>query len=250
MIGISGVVISRNEEASIARCLESLSFCDEIIVVDSGSHDRTVEIAKSITPKVFHRDWSGYAAQKNFACEKASGKWIISVDADEVVDNDLREELLRRLPKSEREVAFWVPRKTFHSGRWIRFGGWYPNRLVRVFRRDAGKWVGEDVHERWEPNGETADLNGHLLHYSFGGIADQVERNNHYSTLGAKDLLRRGEKFSLPKLVLKPVVKFFETFFLKRGFLDGLPGFMISVSAGYSVFLKWAKLWELQRDAR
>ena len=179
----------------------------------------------------------------------AETDWILSIDADEEATPELRSEILRVVSEPGDRVAFSMPRKTLHSGRWIRYGGWYPNRNIRLFRKSSGRWVGNEVHERWEARGPVADLNSDLMHYSFFNLADQVERNNRYSSLSALQLRKSGKGFSTARQFLKTASKFFETYMLKRGFLDGYPGFIISVSAAYSVFLKWAKLWELENGA-
>jgi glycosyltransferase involved in cell wall biosynthesis len=245
---ISAIVITRNEEANIARCLESLSFCEETIVVDSGSQDQTCEIAKRFTAKVYHRPWEGFSAQKNAAHQWASQTWVLSVDADECVTADLEAEIRQLFTAGEiaRFSAFSIPRRTIHFGKWIRHGGWYPNRLVRLFKHTEGQWEGNELHEKWVTRGEVGALNADLEHHSFVDLADQVGRNNRYSSLGAEKLLREQHPFSVWKLLVKPITKFLETYCLKRGFLDGYPGFIISISAAYSVFLKWAKLWELR----
>ncbi len=240
---VAAVVITHNEEENIARCLSSLQFCDEIVVVDAESSDRTSEIAKKFTPNVQIRPWKGYSEQKNFAVTLTSCDWILSVDADEEVSSELQEEVKATL-NSPQFCAYSVPRKTIHFGRWIRHGGWYPNRLVRLFNKKQGRWEGDQVHELWKPAGEVGALKSDLIHYSFKSLSDQVIRNDKYSTLGALALSREGRRFSFFKLSGKTMMKFFETYFLKRGFLDGYPGLIISVSAAYSVFLKWAKLWE------
>ncbi len=245
---LAGVVITRNEEDNIARCLKSLSFCDEIVVVDSESSDQTCTIAKQWTAKVTVRPWTGYSDQKNFASTLTDADWILSIDADEEVSPELRSEIVEAL-KSPQASAYTMPRRTIHFGRWIRHGGWYPNRLVRLFRKVEGSWVGDEVHEFWQTRGKVLDLKGHLFHYSFSSLSDQVIRNDHYSTLGAQRLLREGRRFSFWKLSGKTFWKFSETYILKRGFLDGYPGLIISVSAAYSVFLKWAKLWEMEHHA-
>ena len=247
---LSGVVITRNEESNILRCLRSLEFCDEIIVVDAESQDRTRELALTLTPHVVNQSWLGYSAQKNFADGLARGEWVLSVDADEVVSVELRREIQNLLEKRPAEDAFTVPRRTMHLGRWIRHGGWYPNRLVRLFRKEKGAWLGADVHERWETTGTVGALDSDLIHYSFDGLTDQVSRNNRYSSLGAQHLKRGGRQFGLAMLLFKPLSKFLETYVIKRGFLDGYPGFIISISASYSVFLKWAKLWEMENEKR
>ncbi|MCB0417061.1 MAG: glycosyltransferase family 2 protein [Bdellovibrionaceae bacterium] len=248
MSGISAVVITRNEAGNIERCLESLTFCDEIIVVDSHSEDETRAIAGKYTNQVYTRDWKGYADQKNYAVGLCKNEWVLSVDADEQVTDELKNEILGKMESTPNNcVAYTVPRKTIHSGRWIRHGGWYPNRLIRFFKKSSGHWVGSEIHERWQPTGITEELQGHLKHYSFTSFADQVSRNNHYSTLGAELLRRQGKRASVFKMLNKPFWKFVETYFVKLGFLDGMPGFIIAISAAYSVFMKWAKLWEMDR---
>jgi len=243
---LSAVVITHNEALNIQRCLQSLKFCDEIIVVDSQSSDATRSLAQTFTPHVHSRAWKGYSDQKNHATQLAQGDWVLSIDADEEVTEALREEIQLLLERSTPHAAFSMPRKTIHFGRWIRHGGWYPNRLVRLFKKNEGSWVGDELHERWESRGTIGELRHDLLHYSFADLADQVDRNNHYSSLGALRLQKQGAHFSCLKLLGKTLSKFLETYALKLGFLDGYPGFIISVSAAYSVFLKWAKLWELE----
>jgi glycosyltransferase involved in cell wall biosynthesis len=249
-VGIAAVIITKNEEANIERCLQSLAFCDEIIVVDSYSTDRTVETCKKYCAKVSSRAWTGYVDQKNYANSLASQDWILSIDADEQVSAELRQEIQELLRAHPAQAAYSVPRKTIHSGQWIRHGGWYPNRLVRVFKRNEGSWRGGAVHEFWHTTGLVGELKGDLVHYSFENLSDQVERNNLYSTLGAQALVQQKCKFSTVRLIVKPISKFVETYILKLGFLDGYRGFFISVSAAYSVFLKWAKLWELRQNGQ
>lgn len=246
---LAGVVITRNEEKNITRCLKSLGFCDEIIVVDAESTDLTREICSQTKAKFFTRPWTNYSDQKNHAVSLTTADWILSVDADEEVSVDLQQEILSCI-QSSNFSAYSIPRKTVHSGRWIRWGGWYPNRLVRLFRKAEGRWEGADVHEYWKTTGRVGAISSDLIHYSFDSIYDQIDRNNRYSSLGANALRKANEKFSLVKLLFKPLSKFVETYFLKLGFLDGYLGFMIAVSAAYSVFLKWAKLWELEKNEK
>jgi glycosyltransferase involved in cell wall biosynthesis len=246
-VAISAVIIALNEERNIQRCLQSVGFCDEIIVVDSESSDKTREIARAHSARVVCQPWLGYVDQKNFATSLASHDWVLNIDADEEVSSELAEEIIR-VHKDNLYSAYLIPRKTIHSGRWIKHGGWYPNRFVRLYRSKAGKWVGTELHERWETAGQIGSLSGHLVHYSFSSISDQVQRNDLYSSLGAKQLSQKGIRFSPLRLVVKPLSKFAETYFIKKGFLDGYPGFIISISAAYSVFLKWAKLWELEKQ--
>lgn len=242
---LSAVVICKNEEKNISQCLSSLSFCDEIILVDSGSTDATCQIAEKLGAKIFHREWTGYSDQKNFGNDQARGKWILSLDADEEVSESLKNEIIIAIQNSPFH-AYKIPRKTFHTGQWIQFGGWYPNHLIRLFQKSSGFWEGDEVHEVFCPQGPVGILESPLIHHSFNCFQEQAEKNNKYSTLGAQRLQRKGVRFSLLLLVTKPPLKFLETFILKRGFLDGMRGFIIAVMAGHSVFLKWAKLWELE----
>lgn len=245
-MNLSAIIISKNEASNIERCIQSLSFCDEVVVIDSESSDNTVDLAKKLGAQVFVLPWKGFVTQRNQSIGFAKGNWILSVDADEVVSSELAEEIQGVISSQGAKAAYSVPRKTIHLGRWIKHGGWYPNRLVRLFRKAEGFWVGGEVHERWNCSSEVGELQSPLLHYSFADLRDQVDRNNHYSTLGAMTLKQNGKRFSTFRLLGKSASKFLETYFLKKGFLDGYPGFIIAVSAAYSVFLKWAKLWEME----
>ncbi len=245
-MAIGAVIITKNEESNLERCLQSLSFCDEIVVVDAESIDGTVAIAQRYTKKVYILPWLGFVDQRQKALSFAESEWILSIDADEEVSAELRAELLAAIRLPEAKAAYSFPRKTIHFGRWIRHGGWYPNRLFRLFRKSQGEWRGNEVHEYWHTEGERGELTADLLHYSFDNLADQVARNNTYSSLGARGLKAKGVSFSFAWLCVKTTSKFLETYLLKRGFLDGYPGLIISVSAAYAVFLKWAKLWELE----
>lgn len=245
MTKLAAVVISHNAERGIVRCLRSVSFCDEIVVVDSGSEDRTRELASQFTPKVFLHPWQGYAQQKNHANTLTECEWVLSVDADEEVSEALRQEIVEVLRAPGEQAAFSMPRKNFHLGRWIEHGTWYPNRQVRLFKKAAGSWIGPEVHERWISAGTTGALHGHLLHYSYTGIADQLQRAQRYAELMAVRLQREGQRFSLATLVAAPIKRFVWGYIVKRGFLDGYPGLVISLCEAYSVFLNWYHLRRL-----
>lgn len=241
-------IITLNEEKNLPGAIESVRWADEIIVVDSGSSDRTVEIAEKMGAKVVHNPWPGYGKQKNFAQRQASNDWVLNIDADERVSPESREEIESTLGDvmAGRNPAcgFYFPRKTFYLGRWIAHGGWYPNYLVRMADRRAAEWTEPSVHEELKVRGETRKLVHPLHHYTFSGIQDQILTNLEYSKQGFVELKRRGQKASLLKLLIKPVGKFVETYVLKKGFMDGLPGFIISVNAAHSMFLKYAYLVE------
>jgi glycosyltransferase involved in cell wall biosynthesis len=245
---ISATVIALNEERDLPRCLESLKFCDEIIVVDSGSTDRTVEVAKQFGAKVLVEPWRGYGAQKNFAMSQATSGWVLNIDADEVITPELREEILAEIGSDQPAAGYAVARKTFYLGRWIRHGGWYPNYVTRLSQKALGQWSEPNVHEVLEVKGELRRLKNPMLHYTFSDIADQVRTNMRYAHQGALDLHRRGVPASYLKLIVKPFGKFIETYFFKQGCLDGLPGFIISINAAHSMFLKYAYLMEMNRE--
>ena len=245
---VSVTIITLNEEAHIRRAIESVQWAQEIIVVDSGSTDRTREIAESLGAKVIYNKWQGYGRQKNFAQSQASFDWVLNLDADEVVSSECRDEILAQLDRISTQRGstrgFYLPRKTFYLNRWIKYGGWYPNYLLRLADRRYSSWSEPHVHEQLLVHGETQHLRAPLLHFSFSSIEEQIHTNLKFSRLGFQDLLRRGKKPSLIKLIVKPIGKFIETYFLKRGLLDGLPGFIISVNAAHSMFLKYAYLFE------
>jgi glycosyltransferase involved in cell wall biosynthesis len=242
---LSLVIITLNEENNIARCIKSVPFASEVIVVDSFSQDQTTQIAHGLGAKITKREFSGYRDQKQFALEKATGDWVLSLDADEALSPLLQDEIQESL-QSETFEAYRMPRLSFHLSKWIRHGGWYPDYQTRLFKRNKAHWIGGAVHEHVEIKGTVSDLKHDLLHYVFRDLDDQIETNNEFSSLGAKELLRRGEKFSSIKLIFKPLFKFLECFVWKAGFLDGPEGFIIALGASQSLFLKYAKLWEAQ----
>lgn len=243
---LSLVIITKNEEANIERCLRSVPFADELLVVDSFSEDQTLEIAERCGARVLRETWRGFGAQKKFATEQAKHDWVLSLDADEALSPELAAEIEARFDSLDPRTAYLLPRKSFHLGRWITHGGWYPDRQLRLYNRQHANWDDGKIHERVRAPREES-LTNDLLHWVFDDVSDQVRTNDRYSGLQAQELYRRGQSFSLWKLISKPPVKFLETYVAKRGFLDGLPGFLIAVSAAYSVFLKHAKLWELEK---
>ncbi|HWU42849.1 MAG TPA: glycosyltransferase family 2 protein [Bdellovibrio sp.] len=243
---ISLVIIALNEEAHIERCIRSAPFVDDIVVVDSFSTDRTVEIAQNCGARVFQEKWRGFGPQKAFAAEQAKNSWVISLDADEALSSELAAEILERFSDLNPEAGYLFPRKSYHLGRWINHGGWYPDYQLRLFNKNKSQWNSAALHEKVEVK-EKQLMKSDLLHWVFENLSDQVVTNDRYSTLGAQQLFAAGKKFSYFKLLTKPTSKFFETYFFKKGFMDGLPGFIISMGAAYSIFLRFAKLWELER---
>lgn len=247
-VQLSLAIICLNEAANIERCIRSVPFASEVVVVDSGSTDGTREIAERCGAKVYEREWRGFRDQKRLATELCSHDWVLSLDADEALSPEAQSEVLNLLNSNQLSDydGYEFPRLTWNLGRWIRHGGWYPDYQLRLYNRRRAQWEGgEHVHERvYAPRSKR--LNSNLLHWPFVDLSEQVNTNNRYSTLGAIELRARGKKFSVAKLIFKPISKFLETYLIKGGFRDGLAGFVISVGAAYSVFLKFAKLWELE----
>ncbi|MGE4232614.1 MAG: glycosyltransferase family 2 protein [Bacteriovoracia bacterium] len=242
-IGVT--IITLNEEKDLPKCIESLGFADEIVVVDSGSSDKTAEVAKKLGAKVYIEPWRGYGAQKNRAMELCDADWVLNVDADEVITPELRDEILSEIKNSSQDSAFAISRKTFYWGKWIRHGGWYPNYVTRLARKGHARWTEPNVHEELVSNQGVRRLKNSMEHYTFQGLSDQIATNLRYARQGAHDLYQKGARPSLLKLLLKPLSKFFETYIIKKGFLDGLAGFVISVNAAHSMFLKYAFLYEI-----
>lgn len=239
-------VIAKDEEAHIAACLRSADFADEAVVVDSRSTDRTREIAASLGARVVERDWPGHVEQKNFALTEAAHDWVLCLDADERVSPELRTSILAALERPELPAGFEFPRRTWYLGRWIRHGGWYPDRKLRLFRRSAGGWTGTNPHDRVEVRGAVGRLGGDLLHFSYDSIADHLRTINSFTSIAAREKAAAGARAGFAGLVLHPVGKFLRMYVVRAGFLDGFPGFAVAVSGAYYVFLKYAKLWEAE----
>ncbi|MGQ9618625.1 MAG: glycosyltransferase family 2 protein [Candidatus Aminicenantia bacterium] len=246
---ISACIITYNEEDRIEDALKSLEgVVDEIVVVDAFSSDRTPEIVKFYTVKFFKREWSDYSIQKNFAISQTQYPWILSIDADERLSEELRKELLE-LKKIEPEVdGFSFRRKTFYLGKWIKHSGWYPDKKVRLFRKDTAFWKGDFVHETLVFKGKVKELKGELLHYSYRDISDHISRIQKYATLASKKMSQEGKRSSYLKILFLPFFTFLRHFILKKGILDGIQGLLISLFSSYYVFLKFTLLYELSKE--
>lgn len=282
------MIITLNEADGIKRAIQSAAFCDDCVVLDSGSTDSTVAIAEDLGARVFVEPFRGFREQKARATELARYDWILSLDGDEELSPALQAELVElfeqkvhplanqpavRLAvsnqpvsnqslgsqfaknplKTNRAIAVRFPRLTWTMGRWIRHGGWYPDRQLRFFNRKSSEWTGGAIHELVSSKSDSSsepiqiiDLQNNLWHFPFSSHSVQVETNNRYSGLGAIALSEKGRRFRLVLLLFKPVSKWIECYLIKLGFLDGLPGFIIAVGAAYSMFLKYVKLWEIE----
>jgi glycosyltransferase involved in cell wall biosynthesis len=248
MTSVSAVVITLNEEERLRACLESLAWADELIVVDAESSDKTVQVAREFTDRVWIRPWPGFAAQKNFALEQARGDWILSVDADEEVSPELREEI-ESVVESRGEGAdgYRVPRRNIFWGRWVRHGGLYPDWQLRLFRRGRGRFVDHAVHESVEVRGIVGQLGAPLVHRSYHGVADFLARADRYSTLAAEAWIGSGRRARLFDLVWRPAGRFLGMYVARAGFLDGWRGFLLASLYAYYVFIRSAKVWERAR---
>jgi len=246
---LSVCIITYNEEKNIRDCLESVQWADEIIVVDSYSTDQTVAICREYTDKVFQRPWPGHVEQKNFAIDQASGDWILGLDADERISAELAAEIRAVLNRQDAGAdGFFFPRHSFYLGRWINHGGWYPDSKLRLFKRGKARWGGTNPHDKVLLSGKSAHLKGEMTHFVYENISQQLKTVDSFSSITAKGFHENHNRFRLHRLLFRPWFKFFETYVFKKGFLDGLPGFIIAVISSHYVFLKYAKLWDLQQQ--
>ncbi len=249
-IKISACIITFNEEKRIKDCLNALSFVDEIIILDSNSTDNTESVARKYGAKFYKHTFSGYVNQKNMAISKANGQWVLVVDADEIVSPGLKQEIQSAIESENKYDAYRIPRMSFYLGEWIRFSGWYPDYNIRLFKNGKGTFQGGTVHERLTVNGRIGTFIHHLEHYSYENISHHLIRIDQYSTLIAQDKYEKGKKSSITWAILKSFSKFFITYVYRLGFLDGRAGLVIAIMGGYYNFLKYVKLWELQRGLR
>ena len=248
---VSAIVVCFNEERNIGACLQSLRWCDEIIVVDSFSTDRTLEICRQYTDRIVQRQWSGYRDQKAFAHSLATKDWVLLVDSDERVTPELRAEIQEALRSCDSKcAAFAVPRLVFYLERWWWRGDWYPDYDVRLFRRDRATWGGTDPHEKILVDGKVRRLGNALHHFSYRDIEDHVQRINRFTSISSQELFKARRRWRLGDALFRPAFRFFRFYILKRGFLEGFAGFYAAVMAAVYVFLKYAKLWEIELNGK
>lgn len=245
---LSVVVVTKNEEDRLRACLESVVWADEIVVVDAESEDKTVAIAREFTDRVVVRPWPGYATQKNAALDLATGDWVLSLDADEVVSGALRTEIAAVLTADGPGDGYAVPRRNIFWGRWVRHGGLYPDWQVRLFRRGRGRFGARAVHESVTVEGRVERLGGHLEHRSYRDLSDFLARADRYATLAADEAVARGRRAGAMDLVLRPLGRFLGMYVIGRGFLDGWRGFLLAALYAYYVLIRSAKIWEKTGD--
>ena len=238
---ISATLVTLNEETNLPRALESLRCCDEVVVVDSGSTDRTIEIARRLGARVIESEWRGFAAQKNFAAKQATHDWILALDADEALSEALEGEIWELKRDEPRADAYTMPRLAQYMGRWILHSGWYPDRKVRLYDRRQARWVGAWVHESVQVQGRVAHLESNLLHYTCSSLSQHLRTMDRYTTLAAEQLVAEGRRARWWRFLLDPPWAFVKSYVVQRGFLDGFEGLVIAYMAAVYVFVKWAK---------
>ena len=243
---ISVVIITYNEEKNIRDCLESIKWADEIIIVDAFSKDRTVDIAKNYTDRIFQRQWEGYTQQRNFGLTQVCNEWVLFLDADERISEALTQEIKDVLERNNGFCnGYYISRQSFYLGRWIKHGGWYPDLKLRLIRKNKAIWSGPSVHEKLILNGEAGYLKNPMYHYTYLNIKHHLEKSDRYSTLFAEEAFKKGEYPNPYKIFIRPIFRFINDYFLKQGFRDGFAGFVVALIQSFEVFLRYAKLWEL-----
>lgn len=248
---ITACIITLNEEHNLERCLSSLDFCDEIILVDSGSVDRTLEIAKKYQAKISYRKFENYSDQKNHALSLAKNSWILSLDADEEISPEWKNEIMALKDLDwENHSGFISPRLTYYLCQWIHHSGWYPDPQIKLFNRHKGYFKGGLVHERVEISGKIGRIKAPLHHYSYRSISEHLDFINRYTTLFAIESFKKGKRCGILKAYSKLVYKFWWTYIFRLGFLDGKAGFAVCLLGAYYNFLKYLKLFELERDKK
>jgi glycosyltransferase involved in cell wall biosynthesis len=243
MSKLSVVIITKNEERNIADCLATVEWADEIIIVDSFSTDRTVEIAKKYTDKIFQRQFTNYSDQKNFGAAQASNPWILSIDADERVSSELKEEICQVITKGSSD-GYLIPRLDYMFGKKIKYGGWYPQYHLRLYKKDKGKWV-RAVHEFVTVDGKIEYLKNPLLHFSHLTISNFIQKLDRYTSMEAENLFLQQKKTNIFNIIFLPLIVFIYKYLFCLGFLDGVHGLFLAVSLAYYHFAKHTKLWEL-----
>jgi len=249
MPAVSALIICLNEESNIEDCLRSVVWCDEIVLIDGNSSDKTIDIASKYTDRIYRNEWKGFAEQRKFGLTKAEGEWIFSLDADERCTESLAEEiknLLSDTGSSGNHISgYAIPRKSFFLGKWIKHGGWYPDYQMRLFRKQYADVSKRLVHESYVVSGETGKLKNNMLHFTVSSLSEYVNKINHYTDLSSKEK-RSKLNPGLLKLIIWPLFEFVKKYFFQFGILDGIPGLMVSLFHMITKILTYMKIWELQ----
>lgn len=244
---LSIAIITYNEEANIRDALESVRWADEIVVVDSLSTDKTLEICREYTDKVFSVEWSGFSGQKNKAVSLTTQPWVLVLDADERVSDDLKAEIVRAISNPDAADGYHIARKNYFSGKWIRHGGWWPDYTLRLFKREKGAFEEREVHEAIKVNGETERLENPILHYTYSSVDDFFIRMEKYSGLAAKEMHKKGRKASFLDLIFRPPATFIRMYCIRLGILDGLYGIILASLYSVYTYKKYSKLKKTAR---
>ena len=247
---VSAFLICKNEELSIERCIRSIDWCDEVLVVDSGSTDKTLDICRQFPRvRIIEKDWPGHRLQKQFALKECRYDWILNLDADEELSADARNKILNILEKGTEVDGFFLCRLVYFLNRWWDKGGWHPEYRMRFFRKQKAVWGGVDPHEKAIVTGRKAKIKGYIYHYSFSDFTELVNTHNVFSSRTAEMMHSRGVRSSATKIILRPLIRFSKFYFLKLGIREGLAGFQVATIEAYGAFLKYAKLWELEKTS-
>lgn len=238
---ITATIITLNEERKIVRAIESLRCCDEILILDSGSTDRTVELASNLGARVIEAGWRGYAGQKNWAADQAAHDWILSLDADEALSEALEAEIWNMKKSGPQYDAYTMPRLAQYLGRWILHSGWYPDRKIRLYDRRKSRWVGDFVHESVQVKGRLGHLQSNILHFTCDSLSEHLRSLDRYTTLAAQELAANRVRVPMWSLIFDPPWNFVKAYIFQQGFLDGLEGLIISYMSSFYTFLKYSK---------
>lgn len=246
MESVAALVLAYNEEENIEECLESIKWIDEIIVIDSYSKDKTVDLSRKYTNKVYQRKFDNFSSQRNFGLEQIESEWVLVIDADERVSPELRIEILETL-KNPKAEGYRIPRKNYFLGKWIKYAGWYPDYTLRLFKVNSNRFNGL-VHEDIQIKGKVGRLREAFLHYTYKELSQFIKKTDQYTTLDAQDMFRHNREFKLSDILIRPSWRFIKMYILKRGYRDGIYGFILSGLYFFYGFIKYAKLWEEKKN--
>ena len=242
-IPVSVAIVTKNESRNIKDSLESVKDFDDIVVVDAFSSDNTTEICRKYTERVYEHEWQGYAAQKQTAIDYANNDWVLILDADERVTPELRQEIMKKV-KENSLSGFYIPRKNFFLGKWIRHSGWWPDHTLRLFKKDVSKMEQRAVHEKVNVNGAVGHIRAPFEHYTYRTISEYIGKMDNYASLSAEELGNRGFISAFISMLFSPVVVFLKMYLLRQGFRDGIHGLVLAVLYSFYTFLKYAKVLE------